>query len=45
MEIKSHDKDSRDDAPLFLEGIKVFWYGVFYAGPGPGAIWKIWGAR
>ncbi len=38
MEIRSHDKDCRDDAPLSLEGIKVFGYGVFHAGPGAGAI-------
>ncbi|MDY0220717.1 MAG: CoA transferase [Desulfobacterium sp.] len=38
MEIRYHDRDSLDDAPLPLEGIKVVEYGVFHAGPGGGAI-------
>ncbi len=38
MEIRYHDKDGRDEAPLPLEGIKVVEYGVFHAGPGGGAI-------
>lgn len=38
MEVRYHDRDSRDDAPLPLEGIKVVEYGVFHAGPGGGAI-------
>ena len=38
MEVRYHDKDDRDDAPLPLEGIKVVEYGVFHAGPGGGAI-------
>ncbi|WDP91756.1 MAG: CoA transferase [Desulfobacter sp.] len=38
MEVRYHDKESRDGGRLPLEGIKVVEYGVFHAGPGGGAI-------